>query len=157
MIYINFKKFCLREKHHLTPIRCSCSEYSNSNINKKRFGDFPGNFFFIGKDFKSVPIYIYENLYLYEIANVFPRLNSSTILNCQILSYAIMPRWALSNSPFISKLICFQKAFMYILTTVKRLFEVALTLLQRNFSWGQGSSSMMSGWNNLESPSSGEG
>ena len=122
---------------------------------KKGLAIFQETFFFIGKDFKSVPMYLYENIM--EIANVFPRLNSSTILNCQILSYRKMPKWALSNSPFISKLICFQKAFMYILTTVKRLFEVALTLLQRNFSWGQGSSSMMSGWNNLESPSSGEG
>ena len=71
-----------------------------------------------------------------EIANVFPRLNSSTILNCQILSYRKMPKWALSNSPFISKLICFQKVFLYILATVKHLFEVAFTLLQEDCSGG---------------------
>ena len=90
-----------------------------------------------------------------EIANVFPRLNSSmnhlSILNSQILSYQKIPQWAgaLSYSPFISKLICFQKVFLYILATVKHLVEVALTLLQGDCSGGQGSTSVMAGWNNL--------
>ena len=52
---INFKKFRLWEKHHLTPIKCSYSESSNSHINKKKV-IFQKTFFFIGKDFKSVSI-----------------------------------------------------------------------------------------------------
>ena len=41
---INFKKFRLWEKHHLTPIKCSYSESSNGHINNKK-GEYPENFF----------------------------------------------------------------------------------------------------------------